>query len=324
MTESVPKTKKSDRTPFAALLLRHPESWKNAYAGFVVWLYSILEMFLFPADSCDRKISARHESLFGKIEWGGGFRKGGFSQEWIRPQTLRAACLQNETAPKNFNFKTKNGPKKDPKLPRKLLSLVLLCRISHRHYSKIFHREFPHKIKYFFTTRICRHGHANKPDIAIASEVSNSSKHSLAITDFFAKRTKLANLGNYCGKPHSRNPPFLGPAFGRTDFLRIFLFEPPDFFADFLVGFFLLIFVGKVPRKIHWENPRENPRENPPKFIQQKSSDTFLQIGRGNHSRFPNCGIRHHMKAGSICSRRVIPKGIHVTMRRKLGRALKG
>ena len=55
----------------------------------------------------------------------------------------------------------KNGPKNDPKLPRKNLSLVLLCRISHRHYSKIFHREFPHKIKYFFTTRICRHGHAN-------------------------------------------------------------------------------------------------------------------------------------------------------------------
>ena len=74
---------------------------------------------------------------------------------------LRAACLQNETAPKSFNFKTKNGPKNDPKLPRKILSLVLLCRISHRHYSKLFHREFPHKIKYFFTTRICRHGHAN-------------------------------------------------------------------------------------------------------------------------------------------------------------------
>ena len=75
--------------------------------------------------------------------------------------TLRAACLQNETAPKSFNFKTKTGPKNYPKLPRKILSLVLLCRIFHRHYSKIFHREVPHKIKYFFTTRICRHGHAN-------------------------------------------------------------------------------------------------------------------------------------------------------------------
>ena len=73
---------------------------------------------------------------------------------------FRAACLQNEIAPKSFNFKTKNGPKNDPKLPRNILSLVLLCIISHRHYSKIFHREFPHKIKYLFTTRICRHGHA--------------------------------------------------------------------------------------------------------------------------------------------------------------------
>ena len=69
----------------------------------------------------------------------------------------------------------------------------------------------------------------------------------------------------------------LGPAFGRTDFSRIFIFEPPDFFADFLAGFFLLIFVGKVPRKIL----QENPRENPPKFIQQKSSNTFLQIAQG-------------------------------------------
>ena len=82
------------------------------------------------------------------------------SRLWLS-RFSRAACLQNETAPKSFNFKTKNGPKNDPNLPRKNVSLVLLCRISHRHYSKIFHREFPHKIKYFFTTRICRHGHAN-------------------------------------------------------------------------------------------------------------------------------------------------------------------
>ena len=42
---------------------------------------------------------------------------------------------------------------------------------------------------------------------------------------------------------------FLGPAFGRTDFSRIFIFEPPDFFADFLAGLFLLIFVGKSAQK---------------------------------------------------------------------------
>ena len=38
---------------------------------------------------------------------------------------------------------------------------------------------------------------------------------------------------------------FLGSDFGRRDFSQIFIFEPPDFFADFVAGFFLLIFVGK-------------------------------------------------------------------------------
>ena len=116
----------------------------------------------------------------------------------------------------------------------------------------------------------------------------------------------------------------LGPAFGRTDFSRIFFFEPPHFsadflagffllifrgflflgrrifrgfsrrifsphfsrififwavgfFADFLAGFFLLIFVGKSAQK----NPPGKSRENPPKFIQRKSSNTFLQIAQG-------------------------------------------
>ena len=73
------------------------------------------------------------------------------------------------------------------------------------------------------------------------------------------------------------NQNLLGPAFGRTDFSRIFIFEPPDFFADFLAGFFSSFLWEKVPRKIL----QENPRENPPKFIQQKSSNTFLQIAHG-------------------------------------------
>ena len=80
----------------------------------------------------------------------------------------------------------------------------------------------------------------------------------------------------------------LRPVPGRTDFSRIFVFWPPDFVA----GFILLIFVGKVPRKILQEKipfillifvgkvPRkilqENPRQKPPKFIQQKIPDTFL------------------------------------------------
>ena len=55
----------------------------------------------------------------------------------------------------------------------------------------------------------------------------------------------------------------------RRIFSRIF---SPDFFSSFLWE--------KVPRKIL----QENPRENPPKFIQQKSSNTFLQIAQGKKS----------------------------------------
>ena len=66
----------------------------------------------------------------------------------------------------------------------------------------------------------------------------------------------------------------LGSVFGRTDFPRIYIFGSPDFFADFLAGLFLLIFVGeKVPRKIL----QENPRQNPPKFLQQESPTHFCR-----------------------------------------------
>ena len=76
----------------------------------------------------------------------------------------------------------------------------------------------------------------------------------------------------------------LGPVHGRTDFSRIFIFGPPDFVADFLAGFFLLIFVGKGAQK------------NPPTKSPGKSSkiwttiipDTFLQRGRANTLHIAN------------------------------------
>ena len=74
------------------------------------------------------------------------------------------------------------------------------------------------------------------------------------------------------GEPNQK----LGSDFGRTDFSRIFIFEPPDFFADFVAGFFLLIFAGKkcpkkssrkIPGKIlqnlHNKNPRHISAEGP-------------------------------------------------------------
>ena len=71
----------------------------------------------------------------------------------------------------------------------------------------------------------------------------------------------------------------LGPVFGRTDFY----FWAAGFFRGFCRRIFLLIFVGKVPRKIL----HENPRQNPPKFAQQKSPTHFCR-GAG-----PSFGLVH-------------------------------
>ena len=64
-----------------------------------------------------------------------------------------------------------------------------------------------------------------------------------------------------------------GSVFGRTDFSRIFIFGPPDFFADFLAGFFLLIFVGKSAQK----NPPGKSPAKSSKICTTKIPDTFLQ-----------------------------------------------
>ena len=50
----------------------------------------------------------------------------------------------------------------------------------------------------------CNNRFVLKHDVAIVSEVPISSKNSLAITDFFVKKTQLVN---YCRKPPSWNPP---------------------------------------------------------------------------------------------------------------------
>ena len=68
----------------------------------------------------------------------------------------------------------------------------------------------------------------------------------------------------------------LGSDFGRTDFSRIFIFEPPDFFADFLAGSFLLIFAGKSAQK----NPPGKSPAKSSKIYTTKIPDTFLQRGR--------------------------------------------
>ena len=65
--------------------------------------------------------------------------------------------------------------------------------------------------------------------------------------------------------------------FWQNGFFADFYFWAAGFFGDLVAGFFLLIFVGKSAQKIL----HENPQQNAPNFIRQKSSDIFLQTGRG-------------------------------------------
>ena len=64
-----------------------------------------------------------------------------------------------------------------------------------------------------------------------------------------------------------------GSVFGRTDFSRIYIFGPPDSFADFVAGFFLLILVGKSAQK---NRPGKSPAKSS-KFILQESPTHFCR-----------------------------------------------
>ena len=92
---------------------------------------------------------------------------------------------------------------------------------------------------------------------------------------------------------------WLGSDFGRTDSLRIFIFEPPDFFADFVAGFFSSFLWEKVPRKI-----LSSPQQNPPKFIQQKSPTTFCRGAGPNSLRIIFSGVTYTLRNSTWMSLR--------------------
>ena len=76
----------------------------------------------------------------------------------------------------------------------------------------------------------------------------------------------------------------LGSAFGRTDFSRIFIFGPPDFFADFVAGFFLLIFVGKSAQKNPpGKSPAESSKIYTTKILRHISADWPGQHQENKH-----------------------------------------
>ena len=71
----------------------------------------------------------------------------------------------------------------------------------------------------------------------------------------------------------------LGSVFGRTDFSRIFIFGPPDFFADFVAGFFLLIFVGKSAQKNPpGKSPAKSSKFYTTKILRHISADWPEQV----------------------------------------------
>ena len=78
---------------------------------------------------------------------------------------------------------------------------------------------------------------------------------------------------------------FWGSVLGRTDFSQIFIVEPPDFFADFVAGCFLFIFVRKSVQK----NPPGKSPTKSSKIYTAKISDTCLQRSR---AQFWKCSGR--------------------------------
>ena len=88
----------------------------------------------------------------------------------------------------------------------------------------------------------------------------------------------------------------LGSDFGRTDFSRIFIFGPPDFFADFLAGFFLLIFVGKsVQKNPPGKSPAKLSKFYTTKILQHTSADW-----PGQQSPLREKGQRRHKTVTTI------------------------
>ena len=102
----------------------------------------------------------------------------------------------------------------------------------------------------------------------------------------------------------------LRAGFRQNGFFADFYFWAAGFFRGFPRRIFSPHFCGK---KCPEKSSRENPRENPPNFVQQKSSNTFLQIGRGKNSwlsvlsPYALCGYAFALFQLSFC--RVSRKG---------------
>ena len=83
-------------------------------------------------------------------------------------------------------------------------------------------------------------------------------------------------------EPRNLTHELLGSVPGRTDFSRIFIFGPPDFFADFLRDFFLVFVAKKSAQKnprfsknlqnLYSKNPRHISAEGPGQELSHESA----------------------------------------------------
>ena len=107
-------------------------------------------------------------------------------------------------------------------------------------------------------------------NLTLVGELVGAASHLVAYGDL-----RTVNSSGHCKNYAAPiGLKFLGSGFGRTDFSRIFIFEPPDFFADFLAGFFLLIFVGKSAQKNPpGKSPAKSSKIYTTKILQHISAD---------------------------------------------------
>ena len=96
---------------------------------------------------------------------------------------------------------------------------------------------------------------------------------------------------------------FFRAGFRQNGFFADFYFWAAGFFRGFSRRIFLLIFVGKSAQK----NPPGKSPANPPKFTQQKSSNTFLQIGKGKILAARHLDLRHRRPPTGVSRARVSP-----------------
>ena len=85
-------------------------------------------------------------------------------------------------------------------------------------------------------------------------------------------------------------------------FSQVFIFGPQDFFADFVAGFLLLIFVGKSALK----NPPGKYQAKSSKIYTTKIPDTFLPRGRAKNL------ARNLRQISATPPSQGLPKGVFV------------